>query len=178
MGELSSMPMVGNFTLPHVLMIISPMAMRLQLINLRVIRVDRSFVAVDSKFFDENIFYVALSRGRDASQIYSATDFLGSLSDQDVAYLKALEPERSRGEYFRHYRQKLADIIKGSSEKSTSQDHFSKAQLQSRSRSEVLKDAMRKLERTLAPAKKKVSERVRRKSLGAFAFKLRNLSDH
>ena len=123
--------------------------------------VDRTFVVVDSKFYNRNIFYVAISRSRLATQIYSSIDFLGSLMEKDAAYLKTLRPERAAGEFFRLYRQKLADVIQGTNIKTTSQDSTTTKQLEDRTKSERLTDAVRRLERAIKPIKDKAEAKLK-----------------
>ncbi|MFW7382358.1 MAG: MobF family relaxase [Oligoflexus sp.] len=83
--------------------------------------VDRSFVLVDSKFFDREKFYVALSRSRNYAQIIVNKEILGDLGREKIEAIKALpKPERSYA-YFKAFRDQTAHLLNRSEIKQTTQ---------------------------------------------------------
>ncbi|MFW7382302.1 MAG: MobF family relaxase [Oligoflexus sp.] len=83
--------------------------------------VDRSFVLVDTKFFDREKFYVALSRTRDFSQIVVNREILGDLSEDKVRAIKELPESQQAFAHFRAFKEEAAKFLNRSHIKETSQ---------------------------------------------------------
>ena len=83
--------------------------------------VDRSFVLVDTMFFDREKFYVALSRTRDFSQIIVNREILGDLPDDKLKAIKALPESRQAFAYFSAFKEETAKFLNRSHIKETSQ---------------------------------------------------------